>query len=48
MNDCFALLNEPFYFRQSSDESLYARGGAILGLILVGLPMALLILRTLR
>ena len=27
----FALLNEPFYFRQSSDEPLYARGGAEIG-----------------
>jgi hypothetical protein len=43
----FALLNEPFYFRQSSVESLYARGGAVLALLLVGLPVALLILRTL-
>src|SRR5579885_323843 len=44
----FALLNEPFYFRQSSAESLYALGGALLGLVSVGLPIALLILRTLK
>ena len=42
----FALLNEPFYFRQSSDEPLYARGGAPLGLLLVGLPVLILLLRT--
>jgi hypothetical protein len=44
----FALLNEPFYFRQSSVESLYASGGAVLALLLVGLPVALLILKTLK
>src|SRR5437763_15208276 len=44
----FALLNEPFYFRQSSDEPLYARGGAPLGLLLVGLPVLILLLRTLK
>src|SRR2546421_1583458 len=42
----FALLNEPFYFRQSSDEPLYARGGAPLGLLPVGLPRLGLLLRT--
>src|SRR5947209_7017846 len=41
-----ALLNEPFYFRQSSDEPLYARGGAPLGLLLFGLPVLILLLRT--
>jgi hypothetical protein len=44
----FALLNEPFYFRQSSDQPLYARGGMLLGLLLTGLPIAALLLRTLR
>jgi hypothetical protein len=44
----FALLDEPFYFRQSSVESLYARGGAVLALVLVGLPVALLFLKTLK
>jgi len=44
----FALLNEPFYFRQSSDEPLYARGGAPLGLLLVGLPILVLLLRMLK
>ena len=44
----FALLNEPFYFRQSSVESLYVSGGAVLALLLVGLPVALLLLKTLK
>lgn len=44
----FALLNEPFYFRQSSAESLYALGGAVPALLLVGLPIALLFLKTLK
>jgi 4-amino-4-deoxy-L-arabinose transferase-like glycosyltransferase len=43
----FALLHEPFYFRQSSNEPLFARGGALLGLLLVGLPVLLLLTRTL-
>lgn len=41
----FALFNEPFYFQQSSDQPLYARGGALLGLLLVGLPVLALLLR---
>ena len=44
----FALLNEPFYFRQSTTEPVYARGGALLGLLLVGLPIAALLFKTLR
>jgi Dolichyl-phosphate-mannose-protein mannosyltransferase len=44
----FALFNEPFYFQQSSDQPLYARGGALLGLLLVGLPILALLLRSLR
>ncbi|HEX7956983.1 MAG TPA: glycosyltransferase family 39 protein [Pyrinomonadaceae bacterium] len=40
----FALFNEPFYFRQSSAEPVYARGGALFGLLLVGLPVAALLL----
>jgi hypothetical protein len=39
----FALFNEPFYFRQSSADPLYARGGALLGLLLVGLPVVALL-----
>jgi hypothetical protein len=44
----FALFNEPFYFQQSSAQPLYARGGALLGLLLVGLPVLALLLRSLR
>lgn len=44
----YALLNEPFYFRQSSAEPVYARGGALFGLLLLGLPVLLLLIRTLR
>ncbi|HYH87442.1 MAG TPA: glycosyltransferase family 39 protein [Pyrinomonadaceae bacterium] len=39
----FALLSEPFHFRQSSDQPLYARGGLILGLLLIGLPIVALL-----
>jgi uncharacterized membrane protein len=42
------LLNEPFYFRQSSAELLYARWSAPLGLLLFGLPVLLLLWRELR
>ena len=41
--ELFALFNEPFYFRQSSAEPVYARGGAVLGLLLVGLPIIALL-----
>ena len=44
----FALLNEPFYFRQSSAQPLYARGGLLLGLLFTGLPVAALLARALR
>ena len=44
----FALFNEPFYFRQSSAEPVYARGGALFGLLLVGLPVAALLVGVLR
>jgi hypothetical protein len=44
----FALFNEPFYFRQSSADPLYAYGGALLGLLVVGLPVIALLLDTLR
>lgn len=46
--EAFALFNEPFYFQRSSDQPLYARGGATLGLLLVGLPVLALLLRSLR
>jgi len=44
----FALFNEPFHFRQSSAEQLYARGAALFGLLLVGLPVAALLARAVR
>jgi hypothetical protein len=46
--EAFALFNEPFYFQRSSDQPLYARGGATLGLLLVGLPVLALLLPSLR
>lgn len=44
----FALLHEPFYFRQSSREPLYARWGAFAGLVLLGLPVLVFTLGELR
>jgi hypothetical protein len=44
----YALLNEPFYFRQSSVEPPYARGGALFGLLLLGVPILLLLIGSLR
>jgi len=41
----FALFNEPFYFRQSSADPVYARGGALFGLLFVGLPVLALLAR---
>ena len=41
----YALLTEPFYFRQSSAEPPYARGGALLGLLFLGVPILLLLFR---
>jgi hypothetical protein len=41
--ELFALFNQPFYFRQSSTDPLYARGGAVFGLLLVGLPVVALL-----
>lgn len=41
--ELFALFNQPFYFRQSSTDPLYGRGGALLGLLLVGLPVVALL-----
>lgn len=46
--ELFALFNQPFYFRQSSADPLYARGGALLGLLLVGLPVAALLFERFR
>jgi hypothetical protein len=44
----FALFNEPFYSRQSSADPLYARGGALFGLLLVGLPILALLVGAAR
>ena len=44
----FALFNEPFYFRQSSADPLYARGGALLGLLIVGIPILALLVGWVR
>ncbi|MDT5270626.1 MAG: mannosyltransferase [Acidobacteriota bacterium] len=46
--ELFALFNQPFYFRQSSADPLYARGGALLGLLLVGLPIVALLFERAR
>ena len=46
--ELFTLFNQPFYFRQSSADPLYARGGALLGLIFVGLPVLALLVGALR
>ena len=46
--ELFALFNQPFYFRQSSADPLYGRGGALLGLLLVGLPVFVLIFGRLK
>ncbi|MBC7929593.1 MAG: glycosyltransferase family 39 protein, partial [Rubrivivax sp.] len=43
-----ALLSEPFHFRQSSDQPLYARTGLLTGLLLVGLPVVVLLVRRAR
>jgi hypothetical protein len=48
LTQLYALLNEPFYFRQSSAEPPYARGGALLGLLLLGVPVLLLLFRSWR
>jgi hypothetical protein len=48
LTQLYALLNEPFYFRQSSAEPPYARGGALLGLMLLGVPILLLLFRSWR
>ena len=46
--ELFALFNQPFYFRQSSADPIYGRGGALLGLLLVGLPVAALLFERMR
>ncbi len=44
----FALLNAPFYFRQSSNEVVYARWGLLAGLVIFGLPLLALLWRLVR
>ncbi|MET0649293.1 MAG: glycosyltransferase family 39 protein [Pyrinomonadaceae bacterium] len=46
--ELFALFNQPFYFRQSSADPIYGRGGALLGLLLVGLPVVALLFERMR
>ncbi|HEX8338069.1 MAG TPA: glycosyltransferase family 39 protein [Pyrinomonadaceae bacterium] len=41
--ELFALFNQPFYFRQSSADPLFVRFGALLGLLVVGLPVVALL-----
>lgn len=48
LTQLYALINEPFYFRQSSAEPVYARGGALVGLLLLGVPVLLLLLTAWR
>ncbi|HKY29214.1 MAG TPA: hypothetical protein VJM12_14845 [Pyrinomonadaceae bacterium] len=44
----FILLNEPFYFRQSSVEPLYYRGSALLGFLLLTVPILVMLWKTYR
>jgi len=44
----YAQLQEPFYFRQSSADPLFGWVGTLLGAVTIGLPLALLLLRSLR
>jgi hypothetical protein len=44
----YGLLQEPFYFKQTSADPLLARGGALAGALLFGAPLVLLLLRSLR
>jgi hypothetical protein len=46
--ELFALFNQPFYFRQSSADPLFVRAGALLGLLLVGLPVFVLLFGWMR
>ncbi|MBV8857406.1 MAG: glycosyltransferase family 39 protein [Acidobacteria bacterium] len=48
LSELFALFNQPFYFRQSSADPLFVRAGALLGLLLVGLPLVALLFGRLR
>lgn len=42
------LLGEPFYFRQSNIEPLYYRGSALIGFLLLGVPILVLVWQTVR
>jgi uncharacterized membrane protein len=44
----FALLNAPFYFRQSSSQVVYARLGLLASLVIFGLPLGALSWRLVR
>jgi len=44
----FALLNAPFYFRQSSNQVVYARWGLLAGFVIFGLPLVALLWRLIR
>lgn len=44
----FALLNAPFYFRQSSNQLAYGRWGLLAGLLIFGPPLGALSWRLLR
>jgi hypothetical protein len=46
--ELFALFNQPLYFRQSSADPLFVRAGALLGLLIVGLPVAALVFERVR
>ncbi|MFL6336973.1 MAG: hypothetical protein ACJ754_27040 [Pyrinomonadaceae bacterium] len=46
--ELYTLFNQPFYFRQSSADPSYGRGGALLGLLLVGLPVVALLFESVR
>lgn len=43
-----ALLNAPFYFRQSSNQMVYARWGLLAGLVIFGLPLVALSWRVVK
>jgi uncharacterized membrane protein len=44
----FALLNAPFYFRQSSNQVVYARWGLLAGFVIFGSPLVALSWRLVR
>jgi len=44
----FALLNAPFYFRQSSNQAAFARWGLLAALVIFGLPLVALSWRLIK